>query len=106
MPIKSEKEHKKIPSALKRSSKLNCAEREAIREEYGKVSQRQLAKKYGVSRRLITFIGDPDKHAENLKRRKERGGSMRYYDKDKQRDAIRATRSHRQSLDEQDKLIS
>lgn len=43
------------------------------------LSQRKLAKMFKVSRRTITFIQDPQKLVENVKRRKERGGTMVYY---------------------------
>jgi hypothetical protein len=45
------------------------------------MSQRKLAKKFNVSRRLIQFVIAPEKYDENLKRREERGGSKAYYDR-------------------------
>ena len=50
-----------------RRIKLNDKQREEIREKYttGMYSQRNLAEEYGVSRRLITFILDPDKAKKN-----------------------------------------
>ncbi len=83
MPFKSEK----IPlkETQKRSAKLTSDQKSEIVKKYetGKYSQRSLACEYGVSRRLIQFIIDPDKHKENLLRRQERGGSMQYYEKEK-----------------------
>lgn len=59
------------------------------------LSQRQLAKMFKVSRRLITFVLDPEKQKENLKRRAERGGHKQYYDKDKHAEAIRDHRNYK-----------
>jgi len=61
-------------------------------------SQRKLAKKFGVSRRLIQFILDPEKHQRNLERRKETGGSKQYYDKDKWREEMKKHRKYKQEL--------
>ena len=83
MPYKFETKKIKIKKIDDKRIKLTDSEREEIKLAYGKVSQRKLAKAYGVSRRLIQFIGDPDKYVENLKRREERGGWQQYYDKNK-----------------------
>lgn len=60
--------------------------------EQGK-SQRELARMYNVSRRLITFIIDPEKHKQNLQRRNERGGSKQYYKKESHRLYMQAYRA-------------
>jgi hypothetical protein len=57
-----------------------------------------LAALYGVSRRTIQFILDPDKLKENLKRRKERGGSMQYYEKDRHSSYVKGHRRYKQKL--------
>jgi transposase len=62
------------------------------------LSQRQLAKRFGVSRRLITFILDPTKKERDLELRKERGGSKAYYDKDKWREQMKSHRRYKQEL--------
>lgn len=59
------------------------------------VSQRQLARDFGCSRRTIQFIVDPEKLAANKAIRRERikaNGS--YYDRDKQREYMRKFRAH------------
>jgi len=104
MPYKSEYTKLKIPRELDRRVKLDLQEREEIKGLYGKISQRKLAAKFGVSRRLIIFIGCPEKHEQNLLRRKERGGSMIYYDRKKQIKASQKTREFRQNLYKQKKL--
>lgn len=98
MPFKSEK----IPlkETQKRSAKLTTEQRIEIFHKYatGKYSQRALASEYDVSRRLITFITDPKKHEENLRRRDERGGSMQYYNKEVNTQKIREHRRYKQEL--------
>lgn len=62
------------------------------------LSQRKLAKIYKVDRRLISFILNPAALEENLKRRDERGGSMVYYDKEKQSRCVKQHRRYKQEL--------
>lgn len=74
MPYKSEK-IKIEGTKLDRRRKLTEDQKDYIRwlrEEEG-LSQRKLAAMFGVSRRLITFILDPEKE----KRSKERGKQLR-----------------------------
>ena len=80
MPYKHETKRLRMRQADDRRRKLTNAQREAIRANALGLSQRALAIKYKVSRRLIQFILDPLKHEENLLRRKERGGSAQYYE--------------------------
>jgi len=85
---------------LKRSTKLLPCQREMIvwwRVNRG-LSQNQLAKMFHVSRRLITFVLDPEKRLLNYQTRVAAGGSMQYYDKDKQRKAIADTRRYKESI--------
>lgn len=94
--------YKHIKYKIKRKNdkriKLTDVEREEIKSLYGTISQRKLARMYGVSRRLIQFIGDPEKHEKNLIARQKRGGSKFYYDKDKHKDYIKNCRHHKQEL--------
>ena len=98
MPYKCETLKLKIPRSKDRRVKLTLEERQEIRELYGYVSQRKLAAAYGVSRRLIIFIGDPEQHKENLKRRAEWGGSSQYYSKEKQKEYMKSHRQYKQQL--------
>lgn len=84
---------------LKRSAKLLPCQKEMILywRERGE-SQRSLARMFNVSRRLITFVLDPEKQAENLKRRAERGGSKTYYNKEKHRECIRNHRKYKHEI--------
>jgi hypothetical protein len=83
---------------LDRRIKLTDKQREEIARNEGFLSQRQLARLYGVSRRLIQFILDPKKHKENLKRREERGGTKIYYDREKNTTAMREHRDYKKEL--------
>jgi DNA-binding XRE family transcriptional regulator len=78
MPYKSEK-IKIAGTKHDRRIKLTPEQKEEIYHNNLGLSQRELAREYGVSRRTIQFILDPEKLKENIKRRKERGGTMQYY---------------------------
>jgi len=96
MPYKCTKLH--IPRDKDRRIKLTDDERVEIKELYGKVSQRKLAKRFEVSRRLIQFIGDPSKKARDIELRKLRGGSRVYYDREKHNLAMKDHRRYKQKL--------
>jgi len=99
MPYKFEKTPINNPNLDKRV-KLTDEDRENIREEYksGIISQRSLAKKYGVSRRLIQFILDPEKQEIAKKQFAERQKDGRYYSKEKQREYVKNHRDHKKEL--------
>ena len=63
------------------------------------VSQRQLAREYGVSRRLITFIGNKELLREN----KAKG--LYKYDRKKHTENIRNHRRYKQRLFQEGKII-
>lgn len=92
MPRKTDTKPIDNPFQDRRVKLLPC-QREMVNywRERG-LSQRKLAAMFKVSRRTITFILDPEKHKENLKRREERGGSKAYYVKE---DNTKAMREHR-----------
>lgn len=102
MPYKSEKI--KLPSKMmdKRVKLLPCQREMIVYWTNLGLSQRQLAKMFNVSRRLITFIQDPSKQQRNLERRKESGGSSQYYDKSKHSQYMK---DHRKSKHERMKPI-
>ena len=100
MPYKFEHEHLKIKDKDDRRIKLFDEDREEIRKLYatGLFSQRDLANRYNVSRRTITFVLDPTKREranELLKQRKKDG---RYYSKEKQREYVKKYREHKYDL--------
>lgn len=98
MPFKFETDKLHIPRSKDKRVKLTLEQRKEIKELYGTISQRKIAKAYGVSRRLIIFIGCPEKLKRNLQQRALSGGSMQYYDKDKQREYTKTHRTDKQKL--------
>lgn len=98
MPYSTEK--KKLGSEfIKRNCKLlPCQKEMVIYWRKQGLSQRQLAKMFGCSRRTITFIIDPDKLKRNKERRLERGGWKQYYDKKKNADYQKIHRKYKHQL--------
>ena len=98
MPYKCEKINLKPEQDRRR--KLTDEQKQDIREHYatGTTSQRKLAAAYGVSRRLITFILDPEKKKRDLENRAARGGSKQYYDREKHTRTMREHRQYKQKL--------
>lgn len=98
MPYKSDKQSLNDPF-FKRSAKLIPCQKEMVVywHERG-ASSRAIAKMFNVSRRLIQFIIDPQKHKENLQRRQERGGSSVYHNKDKHNVAMKKHRKYKHKL--------
>lgn len=92
IPIDNQKHDKRV--------KLSDGDREGIREEYacGNISQNGLAKKYGVSKRLIQFVLNPDKQEIARKQFLERQKDGRYYNKDKHREYMKEHRGHKKEL--------
>ena len=84
---------------LKRSCKLLPCQKEMVFwwRNQG-FSQRKLAAMFHVSKRLIQFILDPEKHRQNLLRRDERGGTSQYYDKEKHCAAVRKHRNYKKEI--------
>ena len=99
MPYKSEKI--KLPKEYDRRIKLTDEQREEIRMKYatGLYSQRALAREYGVSRRLITFVIDDTKYQKCKEQFKERRADGRYKpDKKEWAKTIREHRHYKQKL--------
>lgn len=97
MPFKFEK--KLIPPSIDRRRKLSDAQKAEIESRYkaGGVSQRRLAAEYGVSRKLIQLIVDPDAMERNKKHIAEHWRD--YYDKDKNTAMRREFRANKKELD-------
>lgn len=105
MPYKFEKTPINNPKNDRRV-KLTDEDRENIRKEYaeGEISQRGLAKKYNVSRRLIQFVLDPEKAEAARRQYAERRKDGRYYDKEKHREYVKEHRQHKKMLFEKGEL--
>lgn len=99
MPYKFEKVPINNPKHDKRF-KLTDEDRANIREEYatGMTSQRNLAQKYGVSRRLIQFILNPEKQKVAKQQFAARQKEGRYYDKEKHKVYVQKHRKHKKDL--------
>lgn len=99
MPFKSEKILIENTS-FDRRVKLTDNDKELIRKirKEENLSQRELARKFNVSRRLIQYILDPEKLEENKRLREERGGSKQYYNKEKHREYMKDHRRYKQDL--------
>ena len=99
MPYKSEKI--KLPKEQDRRIKLTDEQREEIKEKYstGLYSQRALAREYGVSRRLISFVLDDTKYQKCKEQFKERKADGRYKpDKEAWAKTMREYRHYKQRL--------
>lgn len=99
MPFKSEKI--KLPKKYDRRIRLSDEQREEIRDKYasGLYSQRSLASEYQVSRRLISFILDPEKYSKCREQFKERRKDGRYKpDKESWNKAMKEHRAYKQEL--------
>lgn len=101
MPYKFESDKKMIPKEFDKRIKLTHEDKKQIKKMYigGGYSQRELARLFKVSRRTIQFIINPESLKANLQRRKEHGGSMQYYDKDKNKQYKKIHRDYKKELD-------
>lgn len=107
MAYKFETEHLKLSKEDDKRVKLNDEEKKEIKKLYdtGMFSQRKLAKMYGVSRRSIQFIIDPEKLKENHKKFSERQKDGRYYNKERHREYIKKYRERKKQLYNEGKLV-
>lgn len=103
MPYKSQK-IKIAGTKYDRRIKLTPEQKEEIFQNKDGLSQRALAKAYGVSRRTIQFILHPKKLEENKKRREERGGWTQYYDPSTWPETMKEHRRYKQDLKLQGKI--
>lgn len=98
MPYKFETDKRKIPREKDKRIKLTNDERKEIKILYGQISQRKLAKMFGVSRRLVIFIGCPEKARRAKELYKERRKDGRYYHREKHREQVKKYRKHKKSI--------
>lgn len=106
MPYKFETNKLKIPKELDKRVRLTEEEREQIIQLGGKISQRKLAKKYKVSRRLIQFVLYPEKYEKSKQQTKiNRLLNNNYYEKERNTKYMKKHRTHKQTLMKQRKLI-
>lgn len=98
MPYKWTKDKTPMPRAKDKRVKLTDQERQEIKDLENVYGAEKTGKMYGVSKRTVQFIRDPAKIEANYQRRKERGGSKVYYDREKHTKAMRAHRRHKQGV--------
>lgn len=87
-----------------RRFKLTAEQREEIKNSEG-ISNYELARIFGVSRRTIQFIRNPESYDEMLKRREERGGWKKHYDPEVHKLRIREHRRYKRKLYMEGQLI-
>lgn len=107
MPYKTEYQHKKIRQEDKKNWKLSSDDKLKIKRLYetGLYSQRQLAIRYNVSRRLIQYCINPQQYELDRQKFKERQKAGIYYNKEKQREYSKKLRQRRKELNLQNKLV-
>ena len=85
-----------LPRNKDRRVKLTDLQRALIRQNPEGKSVHALAIEFGVSRRTIQFVQDPEKRAANYRLRVERGGSQQYYEREKNTAYMRGHRRYKQ----------
>lgn len=100
MPYKFEYNKIKLPPNKDARRKLTEAEKERIRRLYssGSYSQRELAGKFNVSRRLIVFTIYPERLKKLQQHKKDIKYHLKAYNKDKHREYIKKYRHRKQSI--------
>lgn len=98
MPYKFEKIPFLKGTKYDKRRKLTQEQKDEIISLKGTLSQRQCANLYGVSRRLIQFLWNPEEYQKMIKLRKEKGGEKIYYDKEKRRVYAKKHRDHKKKF--------
>lgn len=101
MPYKFETTKIKLPKAKDRRIKLSASDEKTIRRLYTRgYSIRKIAEVYKerCSRRLIQFVIFPERRELCRIQFKERRKDGRYYDKEKNTQAVRNHRRYKQSV--------
>lgn len=87
----------KLPRELDRRVKLTDEQRLEIEKLGATVSRRGLARMFGVSRRLIQFILDPESLAEAKRNQKERKPWLTRYNKQRNTEIMREHRAYKKA---------
>ena len=80
-----------------RRRKLTTAQRDQIAAMVG-VSTREIARRFGISRRLVQFIQHPERLKNNLLARQKRGGWRQYYNRADHSNAVKNLRKYKNTL--------
>lgn len=95
MPYKTDKIAISDPFLSRRVKLLPC-QREMIHWWYAAgISITSIAKLFKVSKRLVQFELFPERKEKNLADRENRGGSMKYYDKEYNTSKVREHRQYK-----------
>ena len=86
------------PHLDRRVKMLPCQKEQVARMHKAGMSITAIAKWYSVDKRGIQFILFPERREKNLADRAKRGGSKKYYDKDKWRDTMADHRAYKKEL--------
>lgn len=97
MPFKSEK-IKIEGTKFDRRIKLTQEQKDKIADLKGKISRNACARQFGVSKRTIDFIWHQERLERNKQLRRERGGTMQYYDRVKWAERMKEHRDYKQEL--------
>jgi len=100
MPYKCEKVVKLEGTMLDRRRKLTEDQKAYIKwlHEEEQLSYNALAKQFGVSKRLVIFICNPEIHEKHKARFKELRKDGRYYDREAHNEAVKNMRHYKQEL--------
>ena len=96
MPYKSER-CKIAGTKYDKRRKLTAEQKAEIAELIG-LSSREIARKYGVSRRTVQFIQHPERLQRNKQCRANRGGWRQYYDRQEWAANMHKHRQHKHAL--------
>lgn len=89
----------RVGAVYDKRRRLSDDDREDIRRDAAAGdSLRMIARRYGVSRRLVQFILYPERLEENRQRLAARGGWRQYYSKEKHREYMREHRKYKKEL--------
>jgi hypothetical protein len=79
--------------------KLPTSEHEAVRQDYQSThSQRETARHFNISRRLVVFILYPERNQQRQEANRKNKSHLKYYEKDKRKKAIYKYRQKKQAL--------
>jgi len=96
--MKRATEKMRLPREADRRVKITEDKRFQILNHKGVLSQRVTAKKFGVSRRMVTFIWFPERLIRANKLYKERRKDGRYYNKETWAATMRKHRAHKAAV--------
>ena len=99
MPCKFETNKIKLPREYDRRCKYSDAQKQEVKDMYkAGMAQRAIARKTGISRRMVSFILFPERLKLCNQQYKERRKDGRYYNKDAWRETMREHRQYKRKI--------